>query len=714
MAVPPPIRFAAAAEKAPSGSLVGAVTYDPQRFGRFTSSMQVPTGEYVPELLNRTERIRQFEMMGRKTHLWSLRRAVRLVLEGFDYYVDRGQASEATAKRVAANLCLPVGVDGEEPDQRAGIAWGEHLRLASDAPIDFGHAHFEAAVSRKASGPFAGSWWIDRLESRPQNTLIGERVSRGGDLQAVIQEGFDRGFPVDIDADRLVSYVFDARPGDFMGEPLLRACWEAEFYRDLFTRIDARAAEVGGVGVPAAEYFGDEPETADMREAAEYAVANYMGGGGVRMPKGYRMAILTAQGQRDVLASVKHHEQKSSAAFMASVMELGTTGQGNRALGDTFQELWLMGVTSIAEFLCRTATNQIVRRLVDWNEGPDAAAPVVRVRTGSEVDLLTLEEMAKGVDAGLIQASMDLLSANHKRYGLPEPTEDEPTPLSAAPTPVIAVDGGEPAETPVEVTAAAGTVGREPTLVEAAVRFDEIDRAFRTGVAALVAKLRSEKTRATDRLADEAGRLASEGDLTGLSELNVGPVGAAALVSAATATAETASAGVVTEAAEQGVRGVPAALDEAATLAVETRAQAQALTLGGELSRSASARALDAVSAGLVSEVAGLVRDHLDSLTDARLERAASVTLTGAIGEGRTSGQRAAEARSTEVSRYYGSAMLDGATCNACSASDGAEFKTLEDAMAVYPGGSHHVACEGGNSCRCLVVQVFTETEATR
>jgi hypothetical protein len=63
---------------------------------------------------------------------------------------------------------------------------------------------------------------------------------------------------------------------------------------------------------------------------------------------------------------------------------------------------------------------------------------------------------------------------------------------------------------------------------------------------------------------------------------------------------------------------------------------------------------------------------------------------------------RAAKAQDNaeRISNCVYSAILDGATCDACEAMDGQETTSLDEAQAWTP----HPSCQGGARCRCIVV----------
>lgn len=736
--------------KAPTGSPKGAVTYDGSgKRGLFRyGGQRVDTGEYVPELLDHRSAVEEYARIGRKSHLAALRRSVRLVLEGFTVWLDQDEADESTWRRVAANLGLPTAVDGPTPDL-GGIDWTWLFGRMLDAPIDFGHYFAEMEAVPNGSVYFPGAMWLAALESRPQNTLHDARVDRAGRLVSVEQQGFDDPRPVEIPAERLVHIVHDARDGDPWGQPILRACWEAEFYRQTATALSMEALEFGGNGVVASEWTNpDRQPTQEDIDDRDAVLANWKATGGVGSTGSWRFTMLSPSGGVDHLAHIKHHEQKMSAAFMAHVLELGTTGQGNRALGDTFDELWLRGCASLANSVIQQAQRQLVRRLVDWNEGPDAKAPVLKLHTGEGVDVLDLPDMAAAVDAGLVQRSMDLVRANHARYGLPAPEGDELPEPKAAPVatpPSVAPRPDAPLGDATEKVTAAADAGhrllrRDPTTIEAAAKtdFEAIAKSWETQTAKLASAVDAERRTIGKQLASAVGDLAVADKLDDLPAV---PVGRDLLVTTYRKAVDDGAASALAEAKAQDAPTPKVQLD-AAYAAAEATAAGYAGLIGDEVRAAVKAQALVSYGQGASSgDITAAAASHVATLSDASVVDRAGAGLVASTGEGRLAAMAAVSAalsgtkveaaasggvlarvrnffrrqaaETVEAVKYYGSSVLDRTSCARCVADDGREFTTLAAAQQVYPSGAQHGACEGRGRCRCLVVAVYNnETPA--
>lgn len=712
----PPVRFQAAADtKPPSGRATGQVTYDgtAQR-GRFSYQSQVDTGEYVPELVDHFQSIREFERIIRKSHIASLDTATRLPLGEFRYYVHPGKASPRMATLAAANLNLPNGIDGPDPDDLPGcLDWADHLPLLLDAPLLFGHAYFSITSAKRAGGEFDGYYWLGELRGDgtwgpgvmplPQNTLNSYRVNGDGTLDEIEQQGFEDPRPLPIKAARLAAYVYRARPGDWWGSPILRDVYEAEEYRRVSVSIGMDGLEFGAIGTAVARWVGEGLEPPAGRASAEAAVASYRGGGGLVLPAGYVMEILVpgASGA-NALDWVKHMEQKESAAYMSGVTELAGAANGSRALGETLDDHKSQFIRSLATFACRQGSKQLLRRIVDWNEGPDAAAPSIRFDDGST--------------AGEAPAALPKSSA--------EPTS--PT------TP-----GGDPAEDSVTVTAAAADgLSRGLTKMEAASRVDfaGIKRRWEADTAKLASRVDAERRVAGAKLAAAAGKAAKANDLAAVAAIDAPSVGLTVLTAAYRDAVDAGSADALAEAKAQGAPNPDVRLD-AAYAAAEAQAALTASTIGDELLSAVKSKALtgadaagiedhvlslsatsvaDRVGAGLVSSTGegrlAAIGAVVGELAPVKLEAAASVgSILGAV---RALFQRQA-ATKVEAVRFIGSSVLDKNSCNPCVATDGKEYPTLAAAQVDYPSGAQNGSCEGMGRCRCLVGVVYSnETPA--
>lgn len=204
-----------------------------------------------------------------------------------------------------------------------------------------------------------------------------------------------------------------------------------------------------------------------------------------------------------------------------------------------------------------------------------------------------------------------------------------------------------------------------------------------------------------DQLID-AVQAALRGDGGDLASLGVDIGAATALLTAAMAgMAETAAARTVTEASKQkttlhGTVPPRTVLAESASLTVRFEAQRLAASAGYEAARVAAGRSVD--------EVSGLVRTHLESLTDSMPRQSIGAALSDAQNEARHR-----TFKTGPVGALYASEQLDTNTCKNCKAIHGRWICNTDDQTPLYKLYPHagYVDCLGRDRCRGTVVGVW-------
>jgi hypothetical protein len=207
-------------------------------------------------------------------------------------------------------------------------------------------------------------------------------------------------------------------------------------------------------------------------------------------------------------------------------------------------------------------------------------------------------------------------------------------------------------------------------------------------------------------LADQAETAVAAGALDRLGELQVsaGVVAAVAvpLRQSGTELAAEAAAGVVEEAAAQDT--VITAPAEPGAERVRQHADAVARIIANGYASGAARTALQLAGAG-PQDVRDEVERHLTELGE---------SVNGLVGENIGSllsaaqfAGRLAVLEEHPASRYRATEQLDRNTCGPCQDTDGAEFATLREALAVYPLSGQHRSCEGRARCRGFVKPIF-------
>lgn len=136
-------------------------------------------------------------------------------------------------------------------------------------------------------------------------------------------------------------------------------------------------------------------------------------------------------------------------------------------------------------------------------------------------------------------------------------------------------------------------------------------------------------------------------------------------------------------------------------------ARVKVAAMANRLRSSASSRAVVLAQQG---ESGDSVANAVDrEFTDTR-QSYVREELAGAMSAAQNAG-RFAVLRAAPTGSYHASELLDHNTCKPCSAIDGHEFATLDDAEQAYPAGGY-VSCQGGGRCRGTLVTVWDPFES--
>ena len=429
------------------------------------------------------------------------------------------------------------------------------------------------------------------------------------------------------------------------------------------------------------------------------------------MPPGARLRIQGVEGAfPDGLPFIAYLDQQMARAALASMLDLGNTSNGSRALGQTFADLLQLAQQATADLIAETATDLCVR-LTDYNLGVDAPAPAV-VPGDLTVDEETLAaSVAQLIAQGAITPDADTEAWLRDVYGAPaKKTEPNPAPVPPGPPTGPADPQGEPANPPTAQPPATGqtaagrvcrhrvaaaAAGRDLTPAEAAAGLDPaaLDQAHADVLTALTTAWTSVEADQHDSLTTQ---VAAAGSLAALAAITLATTDAADVLGAAMLEAADLGADLaLTETTHQGHTLTAPTIDVAA---VQDAADAIAAVMGQQTSAAAAREALRLAGDGATGEqVAAGVQTHLTSLTDSWTQ----AQLGGAVSQGLNTGRAAvlAQLADTPGIRWAASEVRDTATCPACLDVDGTVYDSWETAAAAYPTGGYR-SCAGRLRCR--------------
>lgn len=354
----------------------------------------------------------------------SVLRAITLPILGTRWRLVGDDVRPEVMAFLEAELGLNATGTGRTRRRRQGIVWRDHLREALLA-LPFGFMPFEQVYDVDVAAPGLedpanpGRLYahLRKLAPRLPRTIEEVRVARDGGLAGIVQTGTRTG--VDprgtlIPVDRLVMYVNDREGAEWTGSSVLRSAFKHWLIKDSLIRLGAQIVERNGMGIPIVTY--DDPSL----EHKALALARNLRAGataGGAIATGMSVSIVGVAGSTaDELPRVKYHDEAIGRSLLAMFLNLGHDN-GARALGDTFVGIFRNALGAVIANVEETATEHIVRDLVELNYGPDEPYPMLVADSLSEE--LTAESLKALTEAGVITPDRDLEGHVRTRYGLP-------------------------------------------------------------------------------------------------------------------------------------------------------------------------------------------------------------------------------------------------------------------------------------------------------
>lgn len=654
---------------------------------------------------------------------------------------------------------LGLMVKGKDPvstgARRRGVIWSRHLREALFSLI-YGHMPFERRYDVTS-----GQARLVNLGPRMPWTIAQMNLNDASEIQNIHQTTQRDPIP----GNRLVWYSYGQEGANWAGISVLRPAFGAWLLKHEMWRVLATSNRRFGMGIPVVE--APPGATREMVTEAQ-ALASSMRVGdqtGVGIPQGYTYHLEGLTGSvPDSLEFIRYLDQQMAGMALAGVLELGTTETGSRALGESFLDLFLLALQSLADEVALTATSGqpgmpgIVVDLVDQNWGPEEPAPQVICLDVGESYSITAEALGILSQFGLLGPDANIDDWIRKKWGLPAragvwrptsrgipapgqpggaflpsgatptPEADEtgladnvlpenrvpswtpPVPAPAAPPPAGGGGPGPPGAQPPggpvagrKLRAGAG-LRRELSDVEAASGFDPDTHQgdFTSRLDGLLKAWGPVSKAQREDIVAQVDAAVTAGALGRLAALSTDSSGGADLLEKAmTALAGQAADRMISEAKSQGVT-IKAGDVKVDLPRVRSTAEARAALAASYVCQAAANKALQ-VAAAAGDGIPAIIDVFIDGLSEMSLRDQLAAALSAAQNQGRVAVLKAAPASAGKKVAYRASEILDVNVCDPCKAEDEHVFASLADAEAAYPNGGY-LGCEGGLRCRGTVI----------
>lgn len=636
--------------------------------------------------------------------------------------------------------------EAKNPDAEAKADLVERL-LLKDSPwrafladtclaMDYGFAAFEIV------------WRIEdgearfRLALRPADSIAADDIEvKDGAVARVIQRP-DTGGEFEIPGEKLVWFCHEKEGDNFLGRPILRAMYKPwKIKEELEVELPELMRKLGGIPDITTQGEPDVAIAAELDAAAEgFGV---QAGGYFRHDDTVTVQLLTGSAQvKDVLDAIKERNTEITSVCQAQVFDLGNAQNGSRALGSTLSDLFMHSVQAMASYRedILNAKGGLIHQLVSYNFPNDDNLPALRFGNVQQADMAAFALALTNLQKAFGSLDEETQEWARQQLNMPEGTTTQvtvppapPIPEKAPPAPAAnnqqdkGADDAGGAPTGTDNSAQASErhshglklgENRAPRGVECYVQLAEIDQRFNDAKTAIKDATQRTRDRLIGILVDRARAAQGKGDLAKFTSATP-PMVDAVRDAIKTVLADYFAAGraqvadelqrqregrpVVQEAVQarqEGQRITAAeppkkapplpnpddAMDEAADVAARALAAQTQAAVAAAVMRASAGVPLDP---GAISEMATRESD------------AAALRLAGAVSDLMQLG-RATEAadQATDIEDAVYSAILDGATCEACKGMDGEVTTDLDEASTWTP----NPGCDGLEKCRCLTI----------
>jgi phage gp29-like protein len=192
------------------------------------------------------------------------------------------------------------------------------------------------------------------------------------ELIALDQLGYRAGNYVNatLPAGKMALFTFQQEGANFAGRALTRAMYPHWYTKQALYAIDAITCERNGMGVPVIT-LGPNASKQDRLAAIQWVqqlIAHEKTG--ITIPPGWTFELAGVKGMvKDCMPSIQHHNMQIALAALGQFHLMGQEhgSGGNRSLGETMSDFFLMSLQSTADMVGDVFSKTSIRRMVNFN-----------------------------------------------------------------------------------------------------------------------------------------------------------------------------------------------------------------------------------------------------------------------------------------------------------------------------------------------------------
>ena len=307
--------------------------------------------------------------------------------------------------------------------------------------IEFGYSVFEV-VHRMVRGhdEYGDYIGLRDLGFRSQKTIEQWGLKSDGALDFVRQRANgDTAVEAIMAGENVLVFSLNKEGDNYEGVSMIRPCYGNWLRKNAYLKSMAIGIEKTALGVPVAimskEFLASddyEDQFGELEELMSQFVAHE--NSYLILPAGVELGDYNISFDAEkVQKAIDKEDVKMTKRFLANFLELGMGAGGSGgsySLGSDLSDVFLSGITYIADDLCEKVNMHVIEKIIDAKYGkakdyPKLVCRGINDKAGKELS----EILSTLIDKGVVKASDRLVDFVHDRYGLPpadhEASEDK-------------------------------------------------------------------------------------------------------------------------------------------------------------------------------------------------------------------------------------------------------------------------------------------------
>jgi hypothetical protein len=312
---------------------------------------------------------------------------------------------------------------------------------------------------------------------------------------------------IPIDKDYLLVFSHCKEGNYFPGRPEFRPLYREWLIKDTVMRTLMTAIGRVGAGVPTAIINDEAPvttqnadgvSTTGVMDSVIKALESLQNSETVSLVlkhiKSFSFQTVAPQAITALMTDiVRYCDEAMGKSVYQMIVNMGTTATGARALGEVFEDKFIDFETAIAAEIDEVFDQQYIKRMVQWNFGPQKIYPKSHISIKKDMTAI-IEVLSSAKQKGLIQGNKDCENIFLRYYNLPETTKENVLPNEKGGASIVSGGFAEPKHNHIHLSEASTTItlNRAPTDRESRIiNFAEVSDNLNTILKSLAQDLKS-------------------------------------------------------------------------------------------------------------------------------------------------------------------------------------------------------------------------------